>query len=198
MLDAAARTQYGPLILREIEAHFPELLIDIPRGWLIIHAQVWQESRWQPTAKSPVGAAGLLQLMPATDFEIDGDYDGFNPEGNLDNGIRYLAHQYRRLNEIPDPDERIRFALASYNCGRGYVNKALMLARMACNQPASYSRWNRAGRHAGRWQTWSFTAPRLADQMCEIRGRRPDYKQATDYVSKIMNRYEEYRVEATA
>lgn len=190
-----SRDYYAPIIMAEISEHFPELLEDLEQGHLWIHAQIWQESRWNPNAQSPVGASGLMQLMPATDFDIDGDYDGFDPAGNIDNGIRYLAFLYRRFGEIPDPVMRIRFALASYNCGRGYINKALEIARDAEGLPAKYSLWNRAERPGGRWQLWPFTYPRLADPRCSVRGRRPDYKQVTDYVSKIAWKHYQYRSE---
>ncbi len=51
------------------------------------------------------------------------------PEKNLRAGIAYLYRQYYRFPEIPDPVERVKFALASYNGGRGYINAALSLAR---------------------------------------------------------------------
>jgi membrane-bound lytic murein transglycosylase MltF len=193
MLDAEARLKYGLMILKEIRDHFPALLTDFERGELIIHAQIWQESRWNPNAQSPVGAAGLLQLMPATDFEIDGDYDGFDAAGNLDNGIRYLAYQYSKFPEIPDPAQRIRFALASYNCGRGYINKALEMARSVCGIPnGSYAQWVRMEKPSGDWQKWPFVYPCLSDHRCEVNGKLPDYRQVTDYVHKIFYRYYEY------
>lgn len=192
MLDAAARLQYGMTIKREVAEHFPELTRDIPHGELIIHAQIWQESRWNAAAQSPAGARGLLQLMPATDHDIDGDYDGFDAEGNIDNGVRYLSFLYSRFGEIPDPRERLRFALASYNCGRGYINKALEIARLRDSLPGNYNLWLRAGRPSGKWQLWCFAYPCLNDPRCQVRGRRPVYKEVTDYVHKIMMRYAQY------
>jgi hypothetical protein len=40
---------------------------------LLFEAQVWQESSFDPEARSPAGARGLMQLMPATDFWLDKD-----------------------------------------------------------------------------------------------------------------------------
>ena len=68
--------RFDQIIHDQVEQHFPELLQDLtPFGWLWVKAQVWQESRMDPEAISPCGAKGLMQLMPATDQEIDGDID---------------------------------------------------------------------------------------------------------------------------
>jgi hypothetical protein len=195
-MSEAIRKEYAQTIQIEIEEHFPELL-KIDGGELIIHAQIMQESSWDPKAESGCGAKGLMQLMPATDFEIDGDYDGFDPEGNIDNGVRYLAFQYSRFGEILDETERICFALAAYNCGRGYINKALEIARSLDGHPASYSRWVYMGRPGGRWQRWAFTAQMLADPRCTVNGKRPDWRQVNGYVGKILVHWRRYVAETS-
>lgn len=145
-----------------------------------------------PQAVSNCGAKGLLQLMPATDLAIDGDSDGFDPAGNIDNGVRYLAEQFGKLGEIPSPADRLRFALAAYNGGRGYVNRALELAREACGQPVSFAAWKKAGMPSGQWQAWSFSHPFFADERCQVKGKHPDHRQMTDYVAHIEARYRFY------
>jgi membrane-bound lytic murein transglycosylase MltF len=192
---AEIRKELAPAIQADLEQHFPALLLDFEHADLIIHAQIQQESGLNPLAESGCGARGLMQLMPATDKEIDGDYDGFDPAGNIDNGIRYMAFLYAKFSEIPDPQERIRFALAAYNCGRGYVNKAIAMARSLDGWPAEYSRWVRADRPDGRWQRWSFTKTFLDDPRCEVHGRRPDAKQVRDYIVKIMLGWRTYVAE---
>ena len=47
--------------------------------WKLVKAQVWQESAFDPSAVSPCGAQGLLQLMPETDFMLDGDMTAKTP-----------------------------------------------------------------------------------------------------------------------
>ncbi|MGE4544215.1 MAG: transglycosylase SLT domain-containing protein [Pedobacter sp.] len=185
-------TKYDDIIKDAVLRHFPELLTDFgPFGWLWICAQIWQESRFDPNAVSPVGAMGLMQLMPATAKEL-GVTDPFDPEQNINGGVFYLADQYRHMDEIPTYAERIRFALASYNGGRGNINLTLVFGRDAEGLPPSFKRWRLGGRLPGRWQTWSFASSFLSDS----RMPRIDYKQIRDYVAKIETRYLHYLHEA--
>ncbi|QMU56866.1 MAG: transglycosylase SLT domain-containing protein [Boseongicola sp.] len=75
---------------------------------------VQQESGWNPRAKSPKGALGLAQLMPATAQSLR--VDPSDPSQNLEGGARYLAEQFRRFGTW-------RLALAAYNAGPEAVER---------------------------------------------------------------------------
>lgn len=174
--------RFDSLIQYLVDKLFPQC------DWRLIKAQVAQESGFKPDAQSPVGAKGLLQLMPGTDIEIDGDIDGFEIEGNLENGICYLRTQYSHFPEIPDHNEKLKFALASYNGGRGYVNRALKLAyefEHGVPMPRGHKEVL-----PGKWQRWEFTKEKLKASDCIVRGRRPDHKQMIDYVARIWAGYQ--------
>ncbi|HZT91251.1 MAG TPA: transglycosylase SLT domain-containing protein [Gaiellaceae bacterium] len=79
----------------------------------ILLRQVNQESGWNPQARSPAGAMGLLQLMPGTARGL-GVTDPYDPVQNLEAGARYLRDQYDRFGNW-------RLALAAYNAGPGNV-----------------------------------------------------------------------------
>lgn len=86
------------------------------RCWL--QALIWQESRFNPYARSPVGAYGLTQIMPGTasDLGIRGTYE-HDPYVQAVGGARYLAQQLNRFGGD------MILALAAYNAGPGNVQK---------------------------------------------------------------------------
>lgn len=177
-------TTYDRIIAEATEKHFPALVGQLHKqAWLLIKAQIYQESRFDPKAVSPAGAMGLMQIMPITAVELELD-DPFDPEENVSAGVRYLAIQYEHFPEIPGFSDRISASLASYNGGRGYVNKALELGRVQCSEPASYLEWWNRGGLPGAWQLWPVIARNL--ERVEYRGWTPDYKQMQNYVTRIL------------
>ncbi len=82
----------------------------------LIHAIVKQESCFNEGAHSRVGAIGLMQLMPQTALGLRIN-DPWNPEHNLQGGIKYIAKMLERF------DGNYKLAIAAYNAGPGNVNK---------------------------------------------------------------------------
>ncbi len=76
----------------------------------LVNAIVMAESEYNPRAVSKKGARGLMQLMPATAAAL-GVKDSFNPEQNLDGGVRYFKKLMNRF------DGDVELALAAYNAG---------------------------------------------------------------------------------
>lgn len=83
---------------------------------LLVAAVIEQESKFHDTARSPVGARGLMQLMPRTGRWL-GARDLYNPEQNIDAGVRYIKYLQSRFNG------NIRETIAAYNAGEGNVRR---------------------------------------------------------------------------
>lgn len=105
--------------------------------WRLVVSQMYQESQFDPRARSFAGARGLMQVMPRTAREL-GYSDLYNPENGIAAGIAYMGWlQARFPGDIP-MEERIYFTLAAYNAGTGHVRDAQQLARQLGNDP---DRW---------------------------------------------------------
>lgn len=152
--------------------------------WRLLASVMYQESLFNPRARSWAGAMGLLQLMPATAREV-GVTNPYDPEDNVAGGARYfqwLENQW--VNDIEDPDERLRFILASYNVGRGHVQDAQRLAEAHGDDP---NRWE----DVSHWLLQKskrevFTHPVV--RFGYARGLEP-----VTYVQKILYRYRHYQ-----
>lgn len=96
--------------------------------WRLIVAQMYQESRFNPNAKSAAGAQGLMQIMPRTGKEM-GFNDLTNPEQSIGAGVQYLDWTRARFSKNLALQEQIYFSLAAYNAGFGHVKDAQRLAK---------------------------------------------------------------------
>ncbi len=105
--------------------------------WRLLAAIAWQESHWDPLATSPTGVRGLMMLTKPTAATM-GISDRLDPEESIKGGSAYLEYIMQRLPvSIPD-DERIWFALASYNMGYGHM---LDVRKLTAQQGGDPDRW---------------------------------------------------------
>jgi len=149
--------------------------------WRLLAAQAYQESRFDPQARSLAGAIGLLQVLPRTAREM-----GFtrleDPEEGAHAGIKHLARLADRLETTLPVQQRMRFALAAYNAGWGHLADARQLARAKALDP-------------DKWFKNVERAMLLLQQPAYYARARHGYVRGTEpvrYVSEIQTRYENY------
>ncbi|HEX8069873.1 MAG TPA: lytic transglycosylase domain-containing protein [Pyrinomonadaceae bacterium] len=82
----------------------------------LLHAVIWQESRYKNNAKSGAGAQGLMQMIPSTAARF-GCTNVYDPKANVTAGAKYLRWLLDRF------DGDVALALAGYNAGEGAVAK---------------------------------------------------------------------------
>jgi len=102
-------TPYGEFIISAAEAYGVDPLL--------VKALIQVESGYRPTAKSPRGAVGLMQIMPSTARAYN-VRNPFDPKANIEAGVRHLKALLDRFG-----GDRTELALAAYNAGVGAVEK---------------------------------------------------------------------------
>ncbi len=149
--------------------------------WHLIVAQMYQESRFDPDARSWMGALGLMQVLPRTAKQL-GFTDLRTPEEGIHAGVRYLAWLRERFDEDISVHDRTWFALASYNAGLGHVRDARRLAKRLGMEP---KRWFGEVERAMLLLSRNKYAQKAHHGY--VRGR-----ETVKYVREIRNRYEAY------
>ncbi|MDD4386022.1 MAG: transporter substrate-binding domain-containing protein [Bacteroidales bacterium] len=152
--------------------------------WRLFASLVYQESRFKHNVQSNMGAYGLMQFMPATSkyFGVQHQTD---PETQIRAGARYLKWLEKRFDSIPDPDQRVKFILASYNAGIGHVIDARNLAR-------------KHGKDPNVWDNnvdFFILNKSNPDYYCDTTVRYGYFKgdETYNYVKQIMQRYKHYQ-----
>ena len=95
--------------------------------WKIIAAIACKESNFNPNAKGFGGAFGLMQFMPTTGANY-GVYPNSSPEVQINGAMVMINKVYNSWSSIPDPEQRLKFTLGSYNAGKGHIDDAQRLA----------------------------------------------------------------------
>jgi len=151
-------------------------------NWLMIASQAYQESRFNPKAKSWVGAIGLMQVMPKTGKML-GFTNLYNPNSGVHAGVKYMYWLEKRFDpDIPAKD-KMWFALASYNAGYGHVLDARRIAVVM-------------GLNPNKWFNNVAVAMTKLSKKKYRKYTKYGYckcKEPIPYVSQIKTRYEAYQ-----
>ena len=106
--------------------------------WLMIAAQAYQESGIDQSKRSPVGAVGVMQLLPSTAADPNVNIRNIDVmEHNIHAGVKYLRFLYDRYfkDESMDALDKMLFTFASYNAGPAKVTKLRQEARKSGFNP---------------------------------------------------------------
>lgn len=149
--------------------------------WRLITAQMYQESRFNPKAKSFAGARGLMQLMPRTAKSI-GITNMDDPENSIKGGVKYMDWLRDRFDPDIPVSSKVWLTLAAYNAGHGHVKDAQRLARQK-------------GWDAERWFDHTEKAMLLLSKKAYSSKARFGYvdgEEPVKYVREIRDRFEAY------
>ncbi len=105
--------------------------------WRFISAIIYQESHFNPRARSYTGVEGLMQLTQSTAEEM-GVEDRRDPEQSIMGGVKYIKKLYDGFEDAKNPD-RMLITLAGYNVGRGHILDAQKIAEEKGLDPNSWS-----------------------------------------------------------
>lgn len=185
------RRVFSPMLNREggvishYDGYFQQYSATIRWDWRLMAAQCYQESTFDPQARSWAGACGLMQIMPAT-----ADHLGlpraniYDPEQNIAAAAKYLGELERNFSDIREHSERIKFVLAAYNGGHFHIRDAMALASKNGKNP---QRWGEVEPFVlGLSQPQYYNDPVVKNGY--MRG-----SETVDYVKKIHERWNSYR-----
>lgn len=106
--------------------------------WRLLAAVSYQESMWDPKAKSPTGVRGIMMLTRPTAKSV-GVTNRLEPEQNIRGGGVYLEKLIKRVPDRIEEPDRTWLALAAYNVGFGHMEDARVLTEKAGGDPDKWA-----------------------------------------------------------
>ena len=188
---SVSRHVYAPFLSREngviskYDPFFRRYAPVVRWDWRLLAAQCYQESCFDPNARSWAGACGLMQIMPSTADHLGlARSDMHDPERSIEAAVRLLAELSSVFSNVRSAEERQCFVLAAYNGGANHVKDAMALARKHGGNP---SRWNDVAPYVLKLQQPEFYNDPVV-RYGYMRGW-----ETVDYVYRIRKRYAQYR-----
>ncbi|GGK74132.1 membrane-bound lytic murein transglycosylase MltF [Amphritea balenae] len=118
----------------KLEQYFMMAEQETDIDWRLLASIAYQESHWNPKAVSPTGVRGIMMLTQATAKEMN-VADRTDPVQSVMGGAHYLKKVMGKIPERITGDDRLWFALASYNVGYGHLEDARILTSRAGKNP---------------------------------------------------------------
>ncbi|MBR1548233.1 MAG: transglycosylase SLT domain-containing protein [Prevotella sp.] len=185
------RRVFSPMLNRQggvishYDAYFQRYAVGVRWDWRLLAAQCYQESTFDPQARSWAGACGLMQIMPGTADHLGlARADIFDPEKNIAAAVKYIGELQNSFSDIRQQSERTKFVLAAYNGGHFHIRDAMALAAKNGRNP----------------QLWRDVEPYVLGLSQPAYYNDPVVKngymrgsETVDYVRKIQERWNGYR-----
>lgn len=152
--------------------------------WQLLASIAYKESKFNPYVEGFGGSYGMMQFMPNTGPNY-GVYPDSSPEVQINGGMKKITADINSWKEIPDMEQRIKFALASYNAGRGHVEDA---QRLAVKHGLDGKKWDD---HVAKMLLNLSKQEYYRDEVVKygsIRGTN-----TYNYVESVFNRYNEWK-----
>ncbi len=187
---SVTRRVYSPMlnrtegIISHYDKYFQQYAPIARWDWRLMAAQCYQESTFDPQARSWAGACGLMQIMPATATHLGLPHSSiYNPEDNIAAAAKYIKELNGLFGDVP-ASERVSFVLASYNGGHFHVRDAMALARKYGRNP---HRWEHVKEFVLKLSSPTYYRDAVV-KYGYMRG-----SETVDYVEKIHERWAQYR-----
>lgn len=176
----------SPAQISHWDKYFKEYASKYKLEWQLLASISFHESTFDPEVKSWAGAGGLMGLMPATARSMGvGSDELYIPEINIELGAQYLRKLIDTFSSINDKEEKIKFALASYNGGIGHITDARALAE---KYNADKDVWEG---NVEKYLQLKRLEQYYKDPVCNSGYFRAD--ETVNYVQNVMNRWKQYK-----
>lgn len=154
--------------------------------WQLIASISYQESHFNPSVVSWAGAEGLMGIMPNTAKALGvTPHELKDPDVGIRTGVDCLRKFRQGFSEITDPQEKIKFTLASYNAGIGHIYDAQRLAEKYGKDPKVWDN------NVAEYVRLKSDPEYYNDPVCKhgyLRG-----SETYNYVREVMQRFEYYK-----
>ena len=124
--------------LPKYEKYFKKVAKRYGLDWMLLASISYQESHWNPKAKSFTGVRGLMMLTRHT-AKLLGVKNRLNPKQSILGGAKHINQMLKMMPDDIKGDNRMKFALASYNVGLGHIYDARALAKKFGLNPSLWS-----------------------------------------------------------
>ncbi|MEA1982691.1 MAG: membrane-bound lytic murein transglycosylase MltF [Campylobacterota bacterium] len=114
--------------LPKYEKHFKEAATRFGISWRLLASISYQESHWNPKAKSFTGVRGLMMLTKNTAKMLNVK-NRLDPKQSIVGGTRHIKQMLKFVPKEVKGENRLKFALAAYNIGMGHIRDARTLAK---------------------------------------------------------------------